>query len=50
MNGRSYEKGKFAMAIMATTAVVLLWGFGVEFVLNKYVFISPPVHSVQKIN
>jgi hypothetical protein len=50
MDRRSSEKSKFAMAIIATTAAVLLWGFGAEFVLKNYVFVSPPVHSVQKVN
>jgi hypothetical protein len=50
MDRRSSEKSKFAMAIIATTAAVLLWGFGAEFVLKNYVFVSPPVHSLQKVN
>jgi hypothetical protein len=50
VNRRFSERGKFATAIIATMAAVLLWGFGTEFVLKNYVFVSPPVHSVQKVN
>jgi hypothetical protein len=46
----SLKKGRFAAAIIATTVAVLIWGFGVEFVLKNYVFVSPPVHSIQKID
>ncbi len=43
-------KRKVAMAIVGTTAVILLWGFGVDFVLHNYIFVSPTENSVQKMN
>jgi hypothetical protein len=49
MDQRSFGTGKIAMAVMATLAGVMLWSFGIEFVLRNYVFISPQVNSVQKI-
>jgi hypothetical protein len=50
VNRISLKKGRLATAIIATMVAALIWGFGVEFVLTNYVFVSPPVHSVQKIN
>lgn len=49
MGQRSFGKGKIALVVMATMAGVLLWSFGVEFVLQNYVFVSPQVNSAQKI-
>jgi hypothetical protein len=40
-------KGKVAAGIAATVVVAMLWGFGVEYVLHNYVFISPPENAVQ---
>jgi hypothetical protein len=48
MDQRFSGKGKLAMAIIATMAAVILWSFGIEFVLHNYVFISPPETSIQK--
>lgn len=40
---------KVTAGVVATAAVVLLWGVGVEYVLHTYVFVSPPESLVQKI-
>jgi hypothetical protein len=42
-------KGEVAAAIVTSVAVVLPWGFGVEYVLHAYVFVPPPESNVQKI-
>jgi hypothetical protein len=44
-----YGKRKVATGIVATVVAVMLWGFGVEYVLHNYVFISPPENAVQKM-
>jgi hypothetical protein len=49
MDRESHSKGKTAAAILATVAAILLWGFGAEYVLQNYVFVSPPESSFQKI-
>jgi hypothetical protein len=43
-------KGKVAAGIVATVVAAMLWGFGVEYVLHNYVFISPPENAIQKMN
>jgi hypothetical protein len=42
-------KRKVAVGIAATVVVAILWGFGVEYVLHNYVFISPPENAAQKM-
>ena len=42
-------KRKVAAGIAVTVVVALLWGFGVEYVLQNYVFISPPANAIQKV-
>ncbi len=37
------------MFIAATVVAVLLWGFGVEYVLRAYVFMPPPENAIQTI-
>jgi hypothetical protein len=49
MDRKTFSKGKVAAGIVVTVAAVLLWGFGVEYVLHSYVFLSPPETSFQKI-
>jgi hypothetical protein len=49
MDREPFRKGKVAAGIVATVAAVLLWGFGVQYVLHNYVFLSPPESSFQKI-
>jgi hypothetical protein len=49
MDQGSSGKGKVAAGIVATVAAVLIWGFGVEYVLHSYVFVSPPERSVRHI-
>jgi hypothetical protein len=41
--------GKATALVAGTLAAVLLWGFGVEYVLHNYVFLSPPEISIQKL-
>jgi hypothetical protein len=48
MDLRFFGKNKLAMAVMATTVAIVLWGFGVEFVLHNYVFISPPEKGARR--
>jgi hypothetical protein len=50
MEQRLSEKSRFAMVVVATTVVVLLWGFGVELVLQNYIFVFPPENVIRKIN
>jgi hypothetical protein len=52
--GRNYGSGAIQQrqgrrGIVATVAALLLWGFGLEYVLHSYVFLSPPESSFQKI-
>jgi hypothetical protein len=49
MDQESSGKGKVAAGIVGTVAAVLLWGFGIEYVLHNYVFVSPPENSVQQV-
>jgi len=49
MDRRSSRIGKATGLVAVTMAAVLLWGFGVEYVLHNYVFLSPPEISVQKL-
>jgi hypothetical protein len=49
MDRDSPDKGKVAVVIVATAAAVLLWGFGVEYVLQNYVFVSPPESAFQNV-
>jgi hypothetical protein len=48
MDQRSFMTGKASLLVAGTAAAVLLWGFGVEYMLHTYVFPSPPEISVQK--
>jgi hypothetical protein len=48
MDQRSSGKGRLAVAILGTMVAVILWSFGIEFVLHTYIFILPPEHSIQK--
>ncbi len=47
MDQGSSGKGKVAAGIVATVVAVLIWGFGVEYVLHSYVFVSPPASHFQ---
>jgi hypothetical protein len=49
MDRGSSGKGKVAAKIVATVVAVLIWGFGVEYVLHSYVFVSPPESHLQNI-
>jgi hypothetical protein len=48
MDQQSTGRGKTTVLISGTVAAVLLWGFGLEYVLHAYVFISPPENSIHK--
>jgi hypothetical protein len=43
-------KGKAAVQIAGVVAAMLLWGFGFQYVLQNYVFVSPPAIYVQHTN
>jgi hypothetical protein len=49
MDQRSSSKGKATMLVAGTVAAILLWGFGVEYLLQNFIFISPPEISVQNL-
>jgi len=49
MKQRSSRNVKVTALITGTVAAVLLWGFGVEYVLHSYFFILPPQNSTQMI-
>jgi hypothetical protein len=51
MDRRSSARGKAKAAalIAGTVAAVLLWGFGAQYLLRNYVFLSPPEISIQKM-
>jgi hypothetical protein len=49
MDRRSSITGKATALVAATVAAVLLWGFGVEYMLHSYVFPSPPEISIHKM-
>jgi hypothetical protein len=42
MDQQSTGRRKTTVLIAGTVAAVLLWGFGIEYLLHAYVFISPP--------
>jgi hypothetical protein len=43
-------KGRAAVQIAGVVAAMLLWGFGFQYVLQNYVFVSPPAIYVQHTN
>jgi hypothetical protein len=47
MDQQPSRKGKLAAQIAGTVAALLFWGFGLEYMLQTYVFVSPPAISVQ---
>lgn len=49
MDQQSSEKGRATLLVAGTVAAVLVWGFGVEYVLHNYVFMSPPEIAIQKV-
>jgi uncharacterized membrane protein len=49
MDQRPSMTGKATALIAGTVVAVLLWGFGVEYMLHNYVFLSPPEISIQKM-
>jgi hypothetical protein len=44
------DKGRAAIQIAGLVVAMLLWGLGLQYVLQNYIFVSPPAIYVQHTN